>query len=345
MVESLLCQKLGLDPNNEDYRRAYLTCFLSLLVLAAGFFFLLYNSIWIFYLPLVIIDSCAVLLSITCLYLLLIKGKVELAGGVLVCAVFVLTYFYIADVGHQEYALVYSLLLPVLAIFLLGFKRGSLVSLAYFILLFHLSLSNIGHWQPAVYGLNSFINVIALYISFFVLACYFELSRKNAFKLLSELNHKLELQATTDELTAIFNRRYIEDRLIATKEACYFAMTDVDDFKNVNDGYGHITGDEVLQKVAAIMKNIIGKQGVVARWGGEEFAILFNSDDKHQFLELMETMRQAVMQQDFGIPRGISLSIGCTLHSQGQHKETLRRVDDGLYQAKNAGKNCIKVNL
>src|SRR5690606_7462708 len=178
MVESLLRRQMGLEPNHEEYRRAYLTCFLSLLALSASFFFVLYNSVFIYYLPLVIIDGAAVLISLVCLYLLLVKGKIQIAACILVGALFVLSYLYILDVGHQEYALVYSFTLPVLAIFLLGLLVGSLVSIIYFVLLVYLCLINIGQWQPASYGIDSFTNVVVLYGLFFALACYFESSRK-----------------------------------------------------------------------------------------------------------------------------------------------------------------------
>ncbi|WP_416308445.1 GGDEF domain-containing protein [Neptunicella sp. SCSIO 80796] len=345
MVESLLRLQMGLAPDHEEYRRAYLTCFISLLTLAVSFFFVLYNSIYIYYLPLVFIDGSAVLISLLCLYLLLMKGKLQIAALLLVVALFVLSYLYIADVGHQEYALVYSFILPVLAIFLLGLLAGSLVSLIYFVLLVYLCVSNLDQWEPASYSVDSFINVVVLYGIFFALACYFESSRRKASEMLSEINRKLELQASTDALTAIFNRRYIEDRLIATSNLAYFAMADIDDFKQINDEYGHIAGDEVLQQVAEIMKNTMGAQSIVARWGGEEFAILFDNDNESQFLELIEKMRQAIVAHDFSLPRKVSISVGCALHYRGQHKKTLRRVDEALYQAKSAGKNCVRINL
>lgn len=90
-----------------------------------------------------------------------------------------------------------------------------------------------------------------------------------------ELKKRLEKLATTDSLTDLWNRRAFTEKMANLKGPVHLALIDIDDFKSINDTYGHDTGDQVLRETAAILKRVCPDDKFIARVGGEEFAIIF----------------------------------------------------------------------
>jgi diguanylate cyclase (GGDEF)-like protein len=121
-------------------------------------------------------------------------------------------------------------------------------------------------------------------------------------------------------------------------------LTDIDHFKKVNDTYGHPTGDEVLRRVAAILKASARKIDICARYGGEEFAIVLESTDREGARQLAERIRHEVSQQTFQSSKGpfkATLSLGiATYADDGKDKvELIAKSDQCLYAAKHGGRN------
>jgi len=121
-------------------------------------------------------------------------------------------------------------------------------------------------------------------------------------------------------------------------------LTDIDHFKKVNDTYGHPTGDEVLRRVAAILKASARKIDITARYGGEEFAIVLEGTDRAGAFQLAERIRQEVAQQGFSSPQGpfkATLSIGVASYPDDAREkaEIIARADQSLYAAKHGGRN------
>ncbi len=159
-----------------------------------------------------------------------------------------------------------------------------------------------------------------------------------------------------DTLTGLYNRRYIDEFLPAAMSAAYsrgqplsLIFTDIDHFKFVNDRYGHITGDLVLQHVAQLLKNKIRRtDSWVARYGGDEFVICLPGVDNSAARRIANRLRVAVMVERF--PLGESaVSLTCsfgvhTLEKGDSHLTALmllHQVDEKLYLAKHAGKNTV----
>jgi len=162
-------------------------------------------------------------------------------------------------------------------------------------------------------------------------------------------NKELDLLATKDQLTGLYNRLFIEKKSKELIHRCErfsenlaLSMVDIDHFKSVNDKYGHDVGDEVLISFARILSDNSRKVDIVGRWGGEEFMILFqtNSTDAVTFAE---KLRRIIMEKDHGKAGKITASIGLTQYISGDSLETMtKRADQALYMAKKNGRNRVE---
>ncbi len=174
---------------------------------------------------------------------------------------------------------------------------------------------------------------------------------------LSQANKKLEHLATTDSLTALYNRRYFEEQAkrdleLARRESSPFAlvMMDVDRFKQLNDKHGHFAGDEVLQAVGRVLADSARTTDIVARIGGEEFAIAMPNTDVTEAFKAAERLRQQIAALSSASlhavkPGEVTASFGVA--GFPLHADTLPRLlaaaDTALYGAKRAGRNRVAV--
>lgn len=172
--------------------------------------------------------------------------------------------------------------------------------------------------------------------------------------MLSErLNTQLQNMADTDVLTGLLSRRAFIDRMKRilsraqhNNTALSFLVLDIDNFKNINDTYGHFTGDELLKKYAGIMKGCFRSEDIIGRLGGEEFAIAISNIDNAVTVKVAERLRseiESVFILCNGKPVSTTISIGISdLHENVDSYETLfREADAALYRAKNMGRNRI----
>jgi two-component system cell cycle response regulator len=159
----------------------------------------------------------------------------------------------------------------------------------------------------------------------------------------------LRFQATHDVLTGIWNRRAILDLLHCEIErAARFRastgvlMLDLDQFKKINDTYGHLTGDAVLKETAQRITQVVRSYDFVGRYGGEEFLVLLPGCDKEQAEQSGERIRLAVTATPLIVGESgisVTISIGATATIGGPETEVLAIADAALYQAKSAGRN------
>jgi len=157
-----------------------------------------------------------------------------------------------------------------------------------------------------------------------------------------------------DHLTNLYNRRYMEEflknELEASKRYNYafsVVMVDLDDFKKINDTYGHDSGDEVLKAVAEIMRANMRKADVICRYGGEEFLILMPKTPKENACKCMEKIKKMIEQKKFvfnGSMVQITASFGISSYPEDSSdiQDLLVLSDIRLYRAKRQGKNCIE---
>lgn len=168
-----------------------------------------------------------------------------------------------------------------------------------------------------------------------------------------ELIRKLELQVTRDPLTGIANRSHFLSvgrneiqRAARFEHSLALLMLDIDHFKPVNDGYGHLTGDEVLKEVTAACLEVLRSGDCLGRLGGEEFALLLPEIGLPGALATAERIRQNIAERRFVVPDGrltLTVSIGVTMKTvQDEALSTMmRRADLAMYAAKNQGRNRV----
>jgi len=161
---------------------------------------------------------------------------------------------------------------------------------------------------------------------------------------ISDLTNQLNL----DPLTGIPNRRRMDqilNELIFNREPHAIVLIDLDDFKSINDTYGHTMGDEVLKSFANHMQNNIGKQGMCFRYGGEEFMIVLPSATVDIAIEVAENLRIKQALQDTACGRPVTLSAGITAFTANikTPNQLISIADQALYKAKQSGRNCTCV--
>ncbi|MBB3071194.1 diguanylate cyclase (GGDEF)-like protein [Paenibacillus baekrokdamisoli] len=153
----------------------------------------------------------------------------------------------------------------------------------------------------------------------------------------------------TDALTDLYNHmtfhEYFEELIKQHEDndlPLQLAIFDIDNFKKVNDLFGHRAGDAVLQRVSELIRSKVSAHDFVARYGGEEFAILFTEKAKLEAFNLVEQIRLEVSQAPHELQQGrpVTVSVGFAEYESGEGKEHFfNRADQALYKAKNMGKN------
>jgi diguanylate cyclase (GGDEF)-like protein len=171
-------------------------------------------------------------------------------------------------------------------------------------------------------------------------------------------NAQLTLLAASDALTGLPNRRTLDTqfasewkRALRTETSLALLMVDIDHFKEFNDAYGHHAGDVCLQAVARALKASVQRsQDLVARFGGEEFAVLLPQTELSQAYHLAEKLRSAIhglaIRHNRSATGSITISIGCAAATPSADTESvqlLRAADSALYTAKQMGRNRIQI--
>jgi diguanylate cyclase (GGDEF)-like protein len=171
----------------------------------------------------------------------------------------------------------------------------------------------------------------------------------------ARLHRMVERQALVDGLTGLANRRHLDQELasdLARAEraggSVALILADLDDFKAVNDRYGHACGDVVLREFATLMHEVVREGDTAGRWGGEEFALLLPDTDVEGAGRVAERLRRALETQVILSPEGqplrVTVSLGVAGYPEaGGRTELVEAADEALYRAKRAGKNRVVV--
>ena len=221
--------------------------------------------------------------------------------------------------------------------------RGSIVwaglSLAIYLTLFFVTEYNapyytIEKWlELTLFSTHAFV-VFGFIVAYLVVFLKYALS----------LEKKIMNESRTDELTQISNRYGLYDffDLEEDKSSMALALFDIDDFKNINDTYGHVTGDYVLKRVAEIATTVLN-DSFVCRYGGEEFVVVLSDDEQHSFFDRLEVLRKNVEKETFEFEKvkiNITITIGVVNYIEGTSLEKwVEAADKKMYSGKNSGKN------
>ncbi len=173
---------------------------------------------------------------------------------------------------------------------------------------------------------------------------------------LHRMNEVFLQLSITDELTRLHNHRFFRDHLPLeisraerTGEPLCLVLIDLDDFKQLNDRFGHAVGDAVLRKVADVMRAAVRDMDLLARYGGEEFALLASQTSLEGAVSLAEKIRSAIARANFSVvdpegPKGVRVtaSFGVAQY-RGDEKALFTEADRALYRAKAQGKDCVVI--
>ena len=179
-----------------------------------------------------------------------------------------------------------------------------------------------------------------------------DLENKN--KILLEMKKKLELTARTDPLTGLLNRRALYEfidhevkRTKRSKKGFSIILADIDNFKHINDTYGHACGDRVLRKISRILKSTLRQTDKVGRWGGEEFLILLPETSLEGAVRVAEKLRMSIASENFRCSGKLTLRLTMTFGvaeftpQTPSLRECLKNADEALYRGKSSGKNIV----
>ncbi|MCF0109894.1 MAG: GGDEF domain-containing protein [Erysipelotrichaceae bacterium] len=198
------------------------------------------------------------------------KNK-ELSSFVIMLLVSVILTVFTLSGGNEGFAILWTMLVPVCSISLLGIRNGILIS-TYFLILFYvvfytpIRASMVDKYTTAMIG-----RYPILYTSDYVIALFLSLQKEY-------YSRKLQIRAYMDELTGVFNRNWLIHQLEefhSTYNAnLNIAVIDINGLKYMNDNFGHDAGDKLIIDMADALKNTFGKDGQIARMGGDEFALI-----------------------------------------------------------------------
>lgn len=334
--------------DHHEYRRLWLVNALLLITSIVLLIFAVLNAVSFDEKLVAAIDFVAALITLYAYIDLRISKNIDKSIYLASIALFVffLSLAYIHQ--NKDFVLIWTIFFPIFVMTLLGHKKGLAITSLFYAVLFIMAYQGIGIWQDGLWNLKSFSRLVIasmvltyiLYVKEAALAVAIEKQKKAL--------DELHLLSITDSLTGLYNRRHMNQQLeqkIQTQQQTNtplcLAMLDIDNFKQINDQHGHNFGDTVIKEVATSLKEQLTNQHIIARWGGEEFLILFECDIT-EAIEICEKLRQKVFNQTIERPLNISVSVGVAQYRTGSEQNTvIARADDALYQAKKSGKNCV----
>lgn len=223
---------------------------------------------------------------------------------------------------------------------------------------FSICLAIAGLVLPPTWIIPLPLKIIIVILTTFVLAgklmvishFYYKKFASDEVKII-KYTQKLEKLSTQDALTLLQNRRGMENHLekriaeaIDTHTTFSIAIADIDFFKKVNDTFGHEAGDYVLKRVSEVMSQYMEEKGHLARWGGEEFLLEFNTNGDDAYVQV-EDLRHLIEQTSFeyeGTPIKVTMTFGLEEYSYSYPlKETIDKADQKLYIGKESGRNKV----
>lgn len=222
---------------------------------------------------------------------------------------------------------------------------GAFFCSAYLFTLFRL-LSTVGELDQAWYQARFFETLCTLFLILVLLVDVFILYRESNHKYVNSYQNSIR-----DPLTRLYNRSFFYDTLnqqlakVKAQHPLSVIISDLDHFKRINDNYGHIAGDKVIQFAASVLDSHSRKDDVAARIGGEEFALLLVNTSENEAQAIAERIRLAVSAEQTALPERMTISMGVyTSHDRSvTAEECVQRADEAMYEAKNSGRNRVVI--
>jgi diguanylate cyclase (GGDEF)-like protein len=155
--------------------------------------------------------------------------------------------------------------------------------------------------------------------------------------------------ASLDKLTGLYNRQGIQESYLQrmdNKETLFLIMLDIDNFKRINDTYGHNEGDAILVNLATTLTAHLREDAVIGRWGGEEFVVICSAKNHTVATQIAERVRKSIADSQLSLYLRVTCSVGITnIDRRATLEDNLERADKALYQSKQDGKNRVSMRF
>ncbi len=247
----------------------------------------------------------------------------------------------------------WAFVLPAVSFSVMGDKKGLMIVLVSFCagLFLMAAPENLFHSPP--YSRSMVVRFSIIYLILTFVMYYYESSQQLLIRYIQQERDNFENASKHDLLTGLSNRRNIIEKMEIERERHSrmgkpFAviMGDIDNFKNLNDTYGHDTGDYVLQTIGSILVNQVRNIDCPSRWGGEEFLIILVDTDLEGGQRVAERIRKKVENTKFQYKDReftVTMTFGLSIYQGADENidECIRRSDNALYEGKSQGKNRV----
>lgn len=281
------------------------------------------------------------------------KASTDFKNASVIYAAFVTTFT--VSVLHRDYivtpcAFVFPIILSAM------YNRRKLLIQSFWLAVASLSITAGILFLEHKLNLDTALNVLVLYgfvaVSYLSGDISIRFSKRNFSVIEDQANRNtsLENKIELDQMTKLYHHAAFYKKLEfqvsqyhTNRTACCLAMIDIDNFKSVNDTYGHDSGDLVLITMAEILKSVCERNDIACRYGGEEFAVIFSEKELPQAIAVMETALQTFSEYRFPFTE-TALTFSCGIAELGvgeTEQEFFNRADSLLYTAKKTGKNQI----
>lgn len=294
--------------------------------------------------------------SFLCLFdflLTFLSEKAEkLASVLFIIEIIILFSYFIFTGGTEGFSIIWVILLPTIGLSFFGFKQGTILCAAIFIII--LSAFNIPLLKSLCvdYGHTFRLRFPFVFVSSYVVSLFLEYIRHITAAELDEAKKKYEHLYNHDQLTGLYNRYEMDQCSDLTEHpetaSLGFLSFDIDLFKDINDTYGHLAGDDVLKKLGKIVLQTIPETAKAFRTGGEEFFVLYYDGEKAE--KNAELLRKTVENYPFvfeGSQIKVTISLGLIIVKRTDPMPAFDQVfgaaDNLLYDAKQSGRNCLKI--
>lgn len=287
-------------------------------------------------------------------FFLIAKRKYTLVGIMISLEVSIYAAVMSVTIGIASFTVGYYILIIIMQ-FIIPFGqakgRAVLVGVTFLgtavCLFFDMMLLPLMDLGPLLFRMVAISNILIIFFGTIVELYIGDVVKQVIARVNEEQMQELTSQANTDALTGLFNRRYADlffNKLPENETPYLVAMIDIDNFKKVNDTYGHGVGDEVLQYLAQFLKERLRKTDLIFRWGGEEFVILLANVDLEVGHKVLDGLRKEVssrMVETSAQPIPMTVTIGVANLDKKDPMGSVDRSDQKMYQGKTSGKDRV----
>lgn len=285
-------------------------------------------------------------------YVCIKHNNIRVSSAIVLYSLYALMFYLVFTGGVEQTGPLWIFIVAPVSVFIHGLKRG-LVDIAVFVLVISAVMFSPSHFFIAehINYTNAFkLRLLYSFLTVTFLSALYEYSRERSLKQSIELSQKYQNLAHFDPLTGLANRRFAMDaltreqaRVARNNDSLSILLCDIDNFKQINDSFGHNAGDEVLVNLSSLFTGTIRKQDVLSRWGGEEFLFILPQTDLTNAYVIAEKIRKTVEDnpsvfEHHNINATISIGIA-QFDTDSSIDDIMKTADKYLYQAKSAGRN------